>query len=160
MEPHAYFNLAKGGLLLFWGLWLALAAAGHFLDVRTNRHLLGEVMRMTQLKEDPLLGKGLIGRAWTAPGAPAALLVLIALYQYFVVALLLRAAWLWLGGGDPVAATVAADQALLAFGAIWCFFLIGGLWFGYWIKMQMLQQVHMNMALLTLGSLILIHLRF
>lgn len=160
MNPSTYFNYIKAALLLYWGLWLALAAAGHFLDARTNRHLLGEMMRMTLLKDDPILGKGLVGRAWSSATTPHVALILIALYQFFVVFLLLRAGWLWLTSGDLVAATVAADQALLAFGAVWCFFLLGGLWFGYWIKTPLLQQVHMSMALLTIATLILIHIQF
>lgn len=160
MGPDTYFNFIKAALLVYWGLWLALAAAGHILDAKTNRHLLGEMMRMTQLKEDPTLGKGLIGRAWDAPVAPKLALGLIALYQFFVVTLLLRAGWLWFAGGDIVTATIAADQALLAFGGVWCFFLIGGLWFGYWIKMPALQQVHMSMAMLTIATLIFIHTKF
>lgn len=159
MESITSLHVAQGALLLFWGVWLALAAAGHLLDGNTNRHLLGEMMRMTQLRQEPVLGKGLLPRAWMAEHAPRVALYAIALYQFGVVALLLRAGVLWFTAADAQVALAAADLALAAFGAIWCFFLLGGLWFGYWIKTPLLQQVHLNLALLSIASFVFVHLR-
>lgn len=160
MDSINSLHIAQGALLVFWGLWLALAALGHVLDGGTNRHLLAEMMRMTQLQQDPLLGKGLLHRAWPGESAPRVALYVIALVQFCIVALLLRAGWLWLTGADPQRALAAADLALSAFGAIWCFFLLGGLWFGYWIKTPLLQLVHLNLAALSLASLVFVHQRF
>jgi hypothetical protein len=152
------FILIKACLLIFLAIWLCLAATGNFLDAGTNRHLLGEMMRMSQLKDDPLLGKGLMRRAWMWPSAPKLVLVLVSVYEFGVATLLLRAGWYWLATPtEPGLALAASDQALLGFGALWCFFLLGGLWFGYWIKTPLLQQVHMTLLLLTLLCVLLMH---
>lgn len=148
----------KPAVLVFWGLWLALAAFNSRVDPGTNRTLVGNMLTMADLKEGEPLGQGLLLRAIHRPGLAARMLQVIAAVQ-FAIALGLGVSGVNLVlSHDPVHAVALASWALAAFGALWCFFLIGGLWFGYWIKTPQVQQVHFTLLLATLLTLLVVRL--
>jgi len=146
--------LATGGL----AAWLTLAAANNVIDPRTNTHLLSEMMAMAELKRDAVLGQGLLWRSVSSAALPRAILRLVIALQIGIVVLLWRAAYLLGFGEHGAAAVAAANLALGAFASLWFFFLCGGMWFGYWMKMPQVQQVHMMLLLVSLAAMALINI--
>lgn len=150
--------LIKPAALVFWGVWLALAAFNSSVDPGTNRTLMGNMLAMADLKEGEPLGQGLLPRAVRRPDLAARMLQVIVVVQ-MAIALSLVASGVNLAlSHDPAHAIALASWALAAFGALWCFFLIGGLWFGYWIKTPQVQQVHFTLLLATLLTLLVVRL--
>lgn len=156
MEPIV---LTQSACLVFWGLWLALAAFNSCVDSATNRTLLGNLISMAAIKPGEALGQGLLSRAVRDPRSSRVLLRWIVAVQ-LVIALAMVAAGgnLWASGGDPPSVRVAG-YALLAFGSLWSCFLLGGLWFGYWIKTPQIQQVHFTLLLASLLTFLVINIK-
>jgi predicted small integral membrane protein len=140
--------------------WLSLAVANNIRDRQTNIVLLGRMMRMDELLEDTELGLGLRQRAIIRGSRlPSLSLSIVIVVQIVIAALLWRGAallWLTLIGGDVFAAINAATLAVCAFTALWFAFLTGGLWFGYWIKMPQVHQVHLTLLTISIGTLVLL----
>ena len=149
--------LAKAAMLAFWGAWLGLAAFNNVKDPGTNRHLLGAMLSMAEIKAGEPLGQGLRGRAVPLAGDPGRLLLFIAVLQCLIAMALLASGFqvLVTGGGAP--AILMASWAVLTFGALWACFLVGGLWFGYWIKTPQIQQVHFTLLLASVLTFLLLH---
>jgi Predicted small integral membrane protein (DUF2165) len=132
-------------------------------DGGTNVALLGRMMGMTELKQDAELGIGLrdraIGERSTLPRTALTLVIIVQV----VVSMALWAGCLMLAialaGGDASRAIDMASLAVTAFAGLWSAFLIGGLWFGYWIKMPQVQQVHLSLLMISISTLVLLHLK-
>jgi predicted small integral membrane protein len=162
LSPEVALALARTVLLGGLAAWLTLAAANNIRDSGTNIHLLGTMMRMSLIEEDPAVGRGLLGRAVRSEGAPRFLLAAVIVVQV-IVCVLLWWGTLLLGqvaaaGGDRDQARAVATLALTAFAALWFVFLIGGLWFGYWIKTPQVQQVHFTLLIVAILALLLVNL--
>jgi hypothetical protein len=54
-------------------------------------------------------------------------------------------------------AIARANGALGAFLGLWLFFLCGGLWFGYWMKMGPVQQVHLTLMVIALLAVLVVN---
>lgn len=148
-------RLAKSLLIIGLAAWMSIAVLNNTTDPATNRFFLGTMLQMNLLFDEPNgLGQGLLWRAMSGEiGKPmllaiAAAQAAIAAYLWFAGISFLVAA----GRGDArrlAAARGRAVHALSAFMALWLFFLVGGLWFGYWIKQGVIQQVHMTLLILS-----------
>lgn len=138
--------------------WLSVAVLNNIVDFATNRYLLAKMTSMQELKDDPDLGRGLIGRA-VERGAYATAILRIVIVAQTAVALLL-----WRGAGhlaitpDRALSVGAANLGLGAFLTLWFCFLVGGLYYGYWIKMPQVQQVHLVLVVISLGAMILVNM--
>ncbi|MBO0128956.1 hypothetical protein [Agrobacterium sp. OT33] len=51
------------------------------------------------------------------------------------------------------AARETAVRALSGFMALWLAFMVGGFWFGYWIKQGAIHQVHMTLLIISILSI-------
>lgn len=157
------FWLAKAIVFGGLGSWLLLAALNNLMDANTNITLLSRMMRMDAIREDGTLGQGLLVRAIKNDAYIPLLLRVVALTQLSIattlilVALAMAAAGVQLVTVDYVWLTDMATLSVSAFLSLWFFFLIGGLWFGYWIKMGSVQIVHFTM--LMFGFLLLLLLK-
>jgi hypothetical protein len=60
--------------------------------------------------------------------------------------------------GNAIVARRAANLALCAFTGLWLIFMLGGFWFGYWIKQGPVQQVHMMLLLIGIGYGIIVNI--
>jgi predicted small integral membrane protein len=157
------FALALARVVVVSGLaaWLSLAVFNNIRDPGTNIHLLGTMMRMSLIEEDPAVGRGLLRRAVRSQTAPRVLLTAVVLAQVIICALLWWAAVALLqavGGDGQGRAQAIATLAISAFATLWLVFLIGGLWFGYWIKMPQVQQVHLTLLIIAVLVLVLVNL--
>lgn len=155
-------DLAKTILLTGLAFWITLIAFNNATDPGTNTGLIGQMISMEAIKADPAVGNGLEWRAWPQWLATPILVLVIAL-QAVIALLLWRAALMFtrhLFGAreeEPVRAIKAANVALSAFMSLWFFFLVGGLWFGYWMKLGPVQGVHFTLLIVTVLSLLFVN---
>lgn len=156
--------IAKGVPVLGLGAWLLLAACNNILDPGTNVTLLNRMMSMTDIRQDGVLGQGLLARASQSSTFAPRLLKLVILAQLLISVTMLGAGGVLICQGlgiSPVGPQVALSLTALSitlFMGLWFFFLIGGLWFGYWIKMGQVQVVHFTMLILSVLLQLLVHL--
>lgn len=146
---------AKSVLMLGLAGWMTIAVLNNVTDPGTNRFHLGMMFEMTLLADEPDgLGQNLRWRAFPRAITPAVLWGVVAV-QIAVAAYLWKAALgcsaAALQGRDRLSAGTrrAAVRALTCFMALWLCFMIGGFWFGYWIKQGAIQQVHMTLLILS-----------
>lgn len=144
------------------GIWFTLAVFNNIFDFQTNKLLIGRVMSMCDIKEDPVLGNRLQWRSIENPSWHRSVLMGVILYQLAVVCKMLITGYMvievMLTGGS-ISADLQNDinLALGMLLVLWFGFLIGGLWFGYWIKMQQIQTSHILLTILTLFSIVTIN---
>ncbi|MGW5877691.1 DUF2165 family protein [Nocardiopsis terrae] len=167
-KPHRRATPTGTGLILpqllvlvGMAAWLTLIMINNITDSGTNIHLIGRVLTMEDMVGNPHQGQGLLGRALSGDLAAPALYGVIA-YQAVSSALLWWAAaahlLLALGRGDGTRATRLGNVALSALAGLALMFLVGGLWFGYWITFGPVQQVHFTLLLVAVGGLVLVNL--
>jgi len=161
MDVFATLDAPRALLFTGLGLWLLIAVLNNIIDRGTNVFLLGIMFSMRLLKEDPQMGNGLKHRAIDDTRFHAVALTVIVAIQFVVVAALLFAglnyllSWTGAPLSDPRG---TGNAAAMAFGALWLFFMSGGLWFGYWMKQVQVQQVHMTLLLFTFGLVVIVNL--
>ncbi|MGW7050789.1 DUF2165 family protein [Streptomyces sp. NPDC054887] len=136
--------------------WLTLIAVNNITDFGTNKALLQATMNMQALIDDPVRGNGLEGRALpNSLAAPA--LVAVIVYQLGTVALMWRAVATGVRAlRSPSSGLFTyvrqVNHSLVPFLLLFAGFLISGLYFGYWLHLGPVQQVHFT--LLIVGTLI------
>jgi predicted small integral membrane protein len=150
LVPLALFIL--GGM----ALWISLIAFNNSTDFDTNRTLIGDTVSMKAILADHSSGAGLHWRAMPR-GLAGPLLALIITYQVATAAFMWRALLsgvraLRSPGGDLTSFVRHANRSLTLFAGMFLGFLIGGLWFGYWMHLGPVQQVHFT--LLIVGALL------
>lgn len=138
--------------------WLSMAVGNNIIDPGTNIHLLTQMMSMAELKQDGVLGQRLLWRRVEAAWTVRLVLLLVIFAQVAVALLLWRATFLLGWTPDAKAAVSAANLGVGSFAGLWFVFLTGGMWFGYWMKMVPVQQVHMALLAIAVATLILINL--
>lgn len=145
-------------------LWFSLAILNNITDPGTNTYLIGQMMRMDLVKEDPNMGNGIEWRALPAPALHKGALHAVVLVQVAAVALLWIAVYkfaaTWVRPPTPVTiadATMFGNIGLGAFAAIWILFWSGGMWFGYWMKMPQIQQVHMTLLIMSMVGFMVVN---
>jgi predicted small integral membrane protein len=147
-------------ILLALAAWLSFAVFNNIRDPSTNRYLLGQMFTMQMLAEDPHMGKGLLTRSVDSRQLPmVALRVVVAVQLILAIALWISAGSMglaWLGWLERETAVTAGNLAIAGFTALWSFFLCGGMWFGYWIKMSQVQQVHLTLLVIGMLAFLLI----
>lgn len=156
--------LVKGFPVLGIGCWLLLAAVNNLVDGGTNIALLTRMMSMKDLRDDKILGQGLLTRAITDPVQAPLMLKGIAVAQIIIAsALIFSSLMLVLMAFNiqifqPSQILLMTSSAVLLFMCFWFFFLIGGLWFGYWIKMGNVQAVHFMMLVFSMLLQVILYL--
>jgi predicted small integral membrane protein DUF2165 len=140
--------------------WLSFAVANNIRDPDTNEYLLGTMFRMDLIKEDPRMGTGIEHRSYTSEVAPKRVLQLVVAAQLMLSGALWVAALAMLGSwigvvSIPIGVAIG-NIALCGFLALWTIFLCGGMWFGYWMKMPQVQQVHLALFIIAILGLVLV----
>lgn len=166
MKHCENLDLPRTILMTGFALWITIGAINNLTDRGTNLHLLSLMFSMEGIIADPLMGNGLEWRA--LPGEPTAKLIFggIITYQILNSILLWRASILYINlmrfplhNTKRRSAQRAANIALTCMMIEWMFFLCGGLFFGYWIKMGPIQSTHLALLMITLISFIFINFR-
>jgi predicted small integral membrane protein len=143
-----------------YGLWFSLAVFNNITDFQTNRFLMAKMVTMEEIINDPNLGNRLQWRALQGKHWPTLILGGVIFYQVIAAAKIALTGIALVGvvitGGDISTALLdSINIALLMMLVLWFGFLIGGLWFGYWMKMPQVQFVHLLLVLITLMCIIL-----
>lgn len=152
----------KGFVMFGMGGWMLMAACNNLLDPQTNVTLLKKMMSMDDLRLDGKLGQGLLFRSIQADAFALPMLLTIAGVQIVISLSLLLSALLLFNvpiGLIDLSTDITITFTMLSillFTAHWFVFLIGGLWFGYWIKMGPVQMVHLTMLILSIFLQLLI----
>lgn len=164
MEHDLSLRLAQFVNLSGLAAWMSLAVFNNIVDRETNVTLLHRMLSMSLLDEDPDLGNGLAKRAIKRKQTARLLLNSVIFVQIIISALMIAGAVMFaIGALDGSAsayllAVKVATFGLTAFGSLWFFFLCGGLYFGYWMKMPQVQQVHFTLVIITILSLIFLRM--
>ena len=164
MEHDLSLRLAQFVTLSGLATWMSLAVFNNIVDRETNVTLLHRMLSMSLLDEDPDLGNGLAKRAIKEKKTARLFLSCVIFVQVLISGLMIVGAVMFgIGVLDGSIAAYAlgvtiATLGLTAFGSLWFFFLCGGLYFGYWIKMPQVQQVHFTLVIITVLSLIFLRM--
>lgn len=150
---------AKSVLMLGLAGWMTVAVLNNVTDPGTNRFHLATMFEMALLDDEPNgLGQSLRWRALPSWITPVVLWLVVAV-QAAITLYLWKAALgcmaVALRGRSALtdATRNSAVRALACFMALWLCFMIGGFWFGYWIKQGAIQQVHMTLLILSVLSI-------
>ncbi|QCI68455.1 DUF2165 family protein [Phreatobacter stygius] len=140
-----------------FALWSTLAFINNISDFKGFAHAVGVTMSMALLDQQPAIPTPLRRRAITNPALAKAALGLIALWQ------LATAILFWLSGvqfllGEAAMAKGSATLALAALTGLCFGFLLGGMWFAYWIRQDALQLSHIGLLIASLAATVLMQL--
>ena len=138
----------------YW-FWLSLAAFNNITDFKTNYFLIKKMTSMEEIIADKNLGNNLQWRALQDKKWAKSLLIIIIAYQLFTSIHLGMATVSLFSAiiSNEIISVQLINDINMSFTfalALWFGFLIGGLWFGYWIKMPQVQIVHLILVLITI----------
>lgn len=154
--------LIKPMILCGLGSWLGIACFNNIVDRATNRFLLHNMFSMEQLKADESMGQGLLSRAWDNRKLSHAILWGVVVIQAVLATSFMVSAGLFITALIQQSylefALTIANASLFGFMCLWLWFLCGGLWFGYWIKMSQVQTTHLMLLMLGLLATIVINI--
>ncbi|WP_246451483.1 DUF2165 family protein [Allostreptomyces psammosilenae] len=142
--------------------WLTLIAINNINDPGTNVALMEQMLTMRDIAADDVRGQGLLWRAWSDDLARP-LLYGVIVVQVAIVALMWRSvasftrALLAPTPARHATAVGQANVALVAFMGLFLLFLIGGLWFGYWMFMGPVQGVHFTLLGIAFLAMLLVN---
>ena len=144
----------KAILVLGFALWTMVAALNNITGFRGAAAAISGTMGMVLLNDPPASVSPLTRRALTSPRLAAVSLILILVVQIAAAlalglggALLLADA---LGASAPEWGVAAALTGFALLTSLWFMMMIGGLWFGYWIRQEVLQLTHLTLLAVTM----------
>lgn len=136
-------------------LWLSIAVLNNWQAFRSSVGAVGATMAMEPLRQNPAIEIPLLTRAVrSARLHQLALLVVLALQVVAALAAWTGSYQLILGGG-LLAARPWLNLALSGFSAFVFAMLLGGLWFGYWIRQEGLQLTHLVLSIWAVVAFVL-----
>ena len=128
-------------------LWLSIAVLNNWQGFRSSVAAVGATMAMEPLQQSPAIDIPLLVRAVRAPRLhQLALLVVLAL-QLVAGLSAWTGSFLLIFGDGLLTARPWLNLALSAFSAFLFAMLLGGTWFGYWIRQEGLQLTHLVLAI-------------
>ncbi|NWC92832.1 MULTISPECIES: DUF2165 family protein [unclassified Pseudomonas] len=141
--PGGSTGLFLGTQALGLSVWLTVAVLNNGQAFRSSVGAVGATMAMAPLHQAPAIDTPLLRRAVRSPRLHQwALLIVLALQVVAAVAAWAGSYQLVLGDG-LAAARPWLNLALSGFSAFVFTMLLGGLWFGYWIRQEGLQLTHL-----------------
>ncbi|KAF1032019.1 MAG: hypothetical protein GAK37_00610 [Pseudomonas sp.] len=154
-NPAAFFLLIQA---LGLSVWLTLAVLNNGQAFRSSVGAVGATMAMEPLRQSPAIDSPLLTRAIRSRGLHTlALLVVLALQVAAALAAWTGTYQLTFGAGLG-AARPWINLALGGFSAFIFAMLLGGLWFGYWIRQEALQLTHLVLLAWAIAAFVLFNL--
>jgi predicted small integral membrane protein len=158
------YTLAKGVVMTGIGLWLLIAVLNNITDMDTNLFFVKQMVTMSTVQSDPILGKGLLWRAVYTPLFPNIIMCIVIFLESIAAILLIWSGFRWFKAINDdelllFKASTLSNVALTIFIFIWMWFLGGDLWFGYWIKRGAFAGVHSVWIMISLLLFIFINIR-
>ncbi|MFK0270321.1 DUF2165 domain-containing protein [Pseudomonas asiatica] len=141
-------------------LWLSISLINNLHAFASSAGAIGATMSMAPLAQPPAISLPLLGRAMTSPSLHRLALSIIVLIQ---AAAALTA---WVGcyelvlGAGLEASLPWLNLALSATLGFLLAMLLGGIWFGYWIRQEGLQLTHLLLMVWILLHFVVLNVRW
>ncbi|MEN5201266.1 DUF2165 family protein [Pseudomonas wadenswilerensis] len=160
MDLHTSLWLFQAVQAIGLSLWLGIAVLNNLQAFRASLGAVGATMAMAPLRQAPAIDIPLLSRALHSTAAHRiALLVVLVLQVVAAVAALIGTYVLLIGTGlEP--ARPWLNLALSAFLGFSFAMLLGGLWFGYWIRQEGLQLTHLVLVLWALLAFVVFNVQW
>ncbi|QXI36702.1 DUF2165 family protein [Pseudomonas xantholysinigenes] len=158
MDLHTSLWLFQAIQAVGLALWLSIAVLNNLQAFSSSVGAIGATLAMAPLRQPPAIEFPLLRRACQSPTLARVALLVILLLQ--IVASLSA----WIGSyalviaQDPLMARAWLNLALGAMLAFTLAMLLGGLWFGYWIRQEGLQLTHLVLVLWSILAFFLFNL--
>lgn len=160
MDLHTSLWLFQTTLALGLSLWLCIAVLNNLQAFRASVGAVGATMAMAPLRQAPAIDIPLLGRALHSPAWHRVALLLVLVLQVVAAASALSGSYLLVVEADLVQARPWLNLALSAFLGFTFSMLLGGLWFGYWIRQEGLQLTHLVLVLWALLAFVVFNLQW
>lgn len=160
MDTHASLMIFQAICFLGFSLWLSIALINNLHAFSSSVAAVGATMAMAPLRQPPAIDFPLLARALSSPTLHRLVLVVIVLLQAMAALAAWAGCYELLLGGDPDAARAWLNLALSAALAFLFGMLLGGLWFGYWIRQEGLQLTHLVLVIWVLLNFLVLNLRW
>ncbi|MBB4820711.1 putative small integral membrane protein [Pseudomonas alcaligenes] len=160
MDTQISLMIFQGTCFLGFSLWLSVALINNLHAFASSVGAIGATMSMAPLRQPPVIDIPLLRRGLDSPFMHRlALLVIVALQAAAVLAAWAGCYQLLLGTGlEP--ARPWLNLALSATLGFLFAMLLGGLWFGYWIRQEGLQLTHLVLVIWVLLDFVVLNLRW
>ncbi|AIL62134.1 DUF2165 family protein [Pseudomonas alkylphenolica] len=158
MDLHTSLWLFQAILASGLSLWLCIAVLNNLQAFRASVGAVGATMAMAPLRQEPAIDIPLLGRALHSPGWHRIALLLVLVLQVLAAGAALTGNYLLLVETDLMQARPWLNLALSAFLGFTFSMLLGGLWFGYWIRQEGLQLTHLVLVLWALLAFVVFNL--
>ncbi|CAM3970934.1 DUF2165 family protein [Pseudomonas wadenswilerensis] len=160
MDLHTSLWLFQAVQAIGLSLWLGIAVLNNLQAFRASLGAVGATMAMAPLRQAPAIDIPLLSRALHSTAAHRiALLVVLVLQVVAAVAALIGTYVLLIGTGLE-SARPWLNLALSAFLGFSFAMLLGGLWFGYWIRQEGLQLTHLVLVLWALLAFVVFNVQW
>ncbi|QBF27340.1 DUF2165 family protein [Pseudomonas tructae] len=140
-------------------LWLCIAVLNNLQAFRASLGAVGATMAMAPLRQAPAIDIPLLSRALHAPALHRLALVLVLVLQVAAAVTALIGSYLLLTDSTELARPWL-NLALSAFLGFTFAMLLGGLWFGYWIRQEGLQLTHLVLVLWALLAFVVFNVQW
>ena len=139
-------------------VWLSLTVVNNIQGFAGSAAAVGATMNMAPLKLAPIVDTPLLARARRSPALHRAALLVVLALQVVAAGAFWAGAWPLLFSADLAAARPWLNLGLSAFCAFLFAMHLGGLWFGYWIRQEGLQQAHLTLLLWPVAAFFLFNM--
>jgi predicted small integral membrane protein len=134
-----------------FAVWSLVAAFNNIVGFRGSAAAILGTMSMAPLREQDPIQTAFDDRAVRTSALPVLAVLLILLLQAGAAGLLATAAMGFICADlIPATPVMFAKWGFSLLAMAWFAMLIGGLWFGYWIRQEILQLTHLALLIATL----------
>ena len=150
--------MASQAMVVFgFAVWASIAVVNNIHDFKGSAYAVGGTMGMGLLDEHPSVSTPLKRRRLSNPLWSRLAVALIAGLQ-LVIAVLLWASGAWFLVAEPEIAKALATLGFAGLAGLCFMFLLGGMWFGYWIRQDVLQLTHIGLLATSLAAIVMMQL--
>jgi predicted small integral membrane protein len=162
MNPLLGLLSLQAVVCLGLGAWSLLAALNNARGFGASVAAVARTLTMAPLQDPPRIATPFDGRALGPAWGQcmARLVVLATLLVQAAAGTCLVAAGLGFAGvpapAAPAAPALLANAGLALLSLVWLAMLVGGLWFAYWIRQELLQLTHLALLIVCLLAALLL----
>jgi len=149
--------LAQAVIVFGFALWATIATVNNVRDFKGSAFVIGATISMSLLDEHPMVSTPLKSRRIKNPAWSRLAVVLIAAIQLCIATLLWTSTAIFVVG-EPESARVLATLGFAGLIGLCFIFLLGGMWFAYWIRQDVLQLTHIGLLASALVAVMMMQL--
>ncbi|VCE55426.1 Predicted small integral membrane protein (DUF2165) [Burkholderia pseudomallei] len=139
--------------------WATIVTINNVQTFAATTSTVGRTMSMALLRQDPPVDTPLLCRATASRALHRVALAIVVLLQAFTAIAMWGGVRLLLATAPPHAAALPwLDAGATGFAACALVLLLGGLWYGYWIRQEGLQLTHIALVVWSIAACLLFHL--